>query len=148
MRTYTQLLYQIVFCTKHRQRTLSKENRKQLFRYIWGILKNKNCFLYQINGVADHLHIVTHIPPSLALASLVKDIKVASSGYIRKNDLFPDFAGWQQGYAAFTYSMDAKEGLIEYVKNQEAHHSTKTFNEELITLLLEFGVAFDDQYLD
>ena len=83
MSTYTQTLYQIVFSTKHRERTLTKENRPEVFKYIWGILKNKKCHLYRINGVEDHLHIVTHLHPSVALADLVKDIKVASSAYIK-----------------------------------------------------------------
>ncbi len=113
MSTYTQLLYQIVYSTKNRKRTLSKENREALFKYIWGILKNKKCHLYRINGVEDHLHIVTHIHPMVALAPLVKDIKIASSSYIKDNKLFPNFGGWQEGYAAFTYSIDAKNNLIE-----------------------------------
>ena len=73
MSTYTQILYQIVFSTKYREHTLTKPGREELYRYISGVLKNKNCHLYQIGGVADHLHIVTHLHPSVALASLVKD---------------------------------------------------------------------------
>jgi len=42
-------------------------------------MKNKKSHLYRINGVEDHLHIVTHLHPTVALSDLVKDIKVASS---------------------------------------------------------------------
>ena len=79
MSTYTQILYQIVFSTKNRERTLVGEDRKKLFQYIWGILKSNQCHLLQINGVEDHLHILTHLHPSVALADLMKDIKIASS---------------------------------------------------------------------
>lgn len=148
MSTYTQILYQIVFSTKKRERTLTEENRSELFKYIWGILKNKKCHLYRINGVEDHLHIATHLHPSVALASLVKDIKLASSDFIKQNRLFPNFNGWQDGYSAFTYAISAKDNLIEYIKNQEEHHKTKTFQEELVELLHEHGVEFDERYLD
>lgn len=148
MSTYTQILYQIVYSTKHRKPTLFKENRAELFKYIWGILRNKKCHLYRINGVEDHLHIVTHIHPSIAPADLVKDIKLASSGHIKEKGLFPDFGGWQDGYSAFTYSFSAKENLIRYVKNQEEHHRATTFREELIALLKEHGVEFDEKYLE
>jgi len=84
----------------------------------------------------------------IALAPLVKDIKLASSDYIKEQDIFPDFNGWQDGYAAFTYSIDRKDSLIEYVKNQEEHHKTKTFKEELIELLIEHQIDFDEKYLD
>ena len=148
MSTYTQILYQIVFSTKHRVPVLTKENRPELFKYIWGLLNKKKCHLYRINGVEDHIHIATHIHPTIAPASLIKDIKLASSAFIQEKDIFPDFENWQIGYAAFTYSFSAKNDLIEYVKNQEEHHKTKTFREELIELLKEHGIEFDEKYLD
>ncbi|MBV6440220.1 MAG: IS200/IS605 family transposase [Haliscomenobacteraceae bacterium CHB4] len=148
MSTYTQLLYQIVFSTKYRKPALDKENRPALFQYIWGLLDNKKCHLYRINGIEDHIHIVTHIHPTVALAFLVKDIKIASSGYIKENGLFPDFEDWQIGYGAFTYSIEAKKNLIEYVKNQEEHHRVKTYREELMELLREHKIKFDEKYLE
>jgi len=147
MSTYTQILYQIVFSTKNRERTLTKEKRNELFKYIWGLLKNKNCHLYRINGVEDHLHLITHLHPSVSLASLVKDIKMASSQYISTNGLFKQFNGWQEGYGAFTYSIKEKDKLTEYVKNQEEHHKVITFKEEFIALLQEHGIEFDEKYL-
>jgi putative transposase len=148
MSTYTQTLYQIVFSTKYREKTLDKNERPELFKSIWGILNNKNCHLYRVNGVEDHIHIVTSLHQSVALAQLVKDIKLGSSSFIKEKGVFPNFNGWQDGYAAFTYSMDAKDRLIEYVKNQEIHHQKITFREELIELLNEHGVLFEEKYLD
>ncbi len=147
MSTYTQILYQIVFGTKYHQKTLAADKRDELFGYIAGILKNKKCHLYRINGVEDHLHIVTHLHPSVALADLVKDIKLASSELIKNDKLFPNFGGWQDGYGAFTYSIEAKDRLIEYVKNQQEHHRVKSYREEVIELLKEHGVEYDERYL-
>lgn len=147
MSTYTQIIYQIVFSTKHREPLMIKKNRDELFKYIWGIIKNKNCHLYRINGVEDHLHIVTHLHPSVSLASLVKDIKVASSIYIKEQKLFEGFTGWQDGYGAFTYTVKEKDRLIEYVKNQEEHHKIKTFKDEYKELLKEHEIEFDEKYL-
>ena len=140
-------MYQIVFSTKMRKKTLIAEQRKELFKYTWGILKNKKCHLYQINGIEDHIHILTHLHPSISLADLIKDIKVASSTFIKKEKIFPNFNGWQDGYGAFTYSIKQKDVLIEYIKNQEIHHKKKTFKEELVELLEEHNVDFDERYL-
>ncbi len=147
MSTYTQILYQIVFSTKNRERTLVQAKCEDLFKYIGGIHKNKNCHLYRVNGVEDHIHIVTHIHPSIALSNLIKDIKLATSEWIKKNNLFENFKGWQNGYGAFTYSIKEKDRLIEYVKNQEEHHKVKTFREEFIELLNEHNIEFDEKYL-
>ena len=147
MSTYTQILYQIVFSTKERVAVMEKPRRADLFKYIWGILNKSNCHLYQINGVEDHLHILTHLHPSVALADLVKNIKIASSGFIKDKGLFKQFISWQEGYGAFTYSINEKFRLIEYVKNQEEHHNTISFRDEFIELLKEHEVKFDEEYL-
>ena len=147
MSTYTQTLYQIVFSTKQREPVLEKETRPELFKYIWGILNKSNCHLYRINGVEDHLHIVTHLHPSVSLANLVKTIKIASSGFIKDNGIFKNFNAWQEGYGAFTYSIKEKNRLIEYVKTQEDHHKIFTFREEYIELLNEHEIEFDEKYL-
>lgn len=147
MSTYTQILYQIVFSTKKRKPVLIKENRGKLFKVIWRILENRNCHLYRINGVEDHLHIVTHLHPGISLSNLVKDIKLGSNNYIKENRIFPKFNGWQEGYAAFTYSIKEKERLIKYVMNQEEHHKKMSFREELIALLKEHNIPYDEKYL-
>ena len=147
MSTYTQILYQIVFSTKNRERTLQESQRDQLFSYIWGILKKKKCHLYRIGGVEDHLHIVTHLHPMIAPSILIKDVKLASSRFIKEEELFPGFNGWQDGFGAFTYSNSAKNELIEYVKNQVEHHKTISFKDEYIAILKENGIDFDEKFL-
>jgi len=147
MGSYTSIIYQIVFATKYRKPVLEATNRDELFKYITGILKSKKCHLYQIGGVEDHVHILTHIHPEQALASLVKDIKVASNKYIREKSLFGKFTEWQDGYGAFTYAEQDKKRLINYVANQVEHHKKITFREEFIGLLKEHHIEFDEKYL-
>ncbi|WP_425639385.1 IS200/IS605 family transposase [Algoriphagus yeomjeoni] len=147
MSTYTQLIYHIVFSTKHREPILIKDHRRRLFAYIHQLLTNKNCHLYRINGVEDHLHILTHIHPTIAIASMVKDIKLASIELIKQEDIFPDFQGWQDGYGVFSETIKAKERLMNYIKNQEEHHRKVTFIEEYKSLLNEYEIKFDPKYL-
>ncbi len=95
----------------------------------------------------DHLHIATHIHPTIALSTLVKDIKVSSNLFIKEENLFPDFNEWQGGYGAFTYSQSDKDRLITYIKNQQEHHQKITFKEEYENLLNERNVDYDKEYL-
>lgn len=147
MSTYTQILYHIVFATKDRTPVLKSGRREDLFKYIWGILKRRNCHLYRINGIDDHLHLLVSIHPAINLAGLVKDIKTGSSKWIKQKNVFTDFVGWQEGYGAFTHSIKEKDSLIEYIKSQEDHHRKTSYKEELIKLLEEAGVVFDEKYL-
>jgi len=147
MPTYTQVLYHIVFSTKNRARVLLPNERDKLFRYVWGIVNAKNCHLYRINGTEDHIHVLTSLHPTQALSSFVRDVKIASSKWIKDNNVFGAFPGWQDGYGAFTHSIQEKDALIEYIKSQELHHKKMSFREELEKLLNEAGIEFDGNYL-
>ena len=59
MSAYRQIPYHIVFRTKGSEKTIRQEYRKDLYQYIWDIIKNKNCVLFQINGMEDHIHILS-----------------------------------------------------------------------------------------
>ena len=148
MSTYTQILYQLVFGSKDYTPFLTAENENILFSYIAGVLRNKSCHSYIVGGASNHIHIVTHLHPTIALSSLVKDIKMASHKMIIENSrLFFHFPGWQVGYGAFTYHISSKEKLIRYVENQREHHNVCSFKEEYIQLLADHFIEFKEDYL-
>ncbi len=147
MSTYTQIYYHIVFSTRQRDPVLHESARESLFRYTWGIIKERNCHLYRVNGTSDHLHILTSLHSTVSLANLVKDIKGGLSYWIKANRVFPDFDRWQNGYGAFTHSRRDKDRLINYIKNQEEHHKEVSFVDEFRALLLEAGVEFSEKQL-
>jgi putative transposase len=148
MSTYTQILYHIVFATKNREPVLHADRRDDLYKYIWGIIEKRRCHLYRIGGIENHIHILCSLHPAVTLSDLVKEIKTASSGWIKSNAVFPDFGYWQRGYGAFTCSADAKEQIVEYIKNQEQHHQTETSANELKRLLTETGIQYDAEYFE
>ncbi|MBS4070359.1 MAG: IS200/IS605 family transposase [Algoriphagus sp.] len=147
MATHTQLLYHFVFSTKYREPTIVSDQKKRLFAYLHQLLINKNCHLYRINGVEDHLHILTHLHPTISVSSLIKDIKLAADDFIKSESLFPKFKGWQDGYGAFSESIKEKGRLINYIKNQEEHHRKVLFLDEYKALLKEHDIEFDEKYL-
>ena len=111
MGTYRQLFYHIVFATKNRKPTLTTTGQEELYKYIWGITKNKHCMLYRINGMEDHIHILSDIHPSICLSDYIKEIKVASSLWMKESGKFPLFMGWQDGYGKLS-SSSIKESRI------------------------------------
>jgi REP element-mobilizing transposase RayT len=117
------------------------------FTNIWGVLRNNQCIAYEINGIEDHIHIATHIHPTVSLSSLVKDIKVSSSLWIKKNNVFPNFSGWAIGYGAFTYAIKEKDALVNYIRNQEKYHKIQTFDNEYKELLKKHKVDFDPKFI-
>ena len=135
MSSYRQHLYHIVFRTKHNLDTIKQDHVNELYAYITGIIKHKNSHLYRINGIVNHVHILTDIHPSITSADFTRDIKASSS-----------FTGWEVGYGSFTCSYRDLNMLIEYIKNQQVHHKTVTFEDEYRQLLLDAGITPDERY--
>jgi REP element-mobilizing transposase RayT len=146
MSTYTQILYHIVFATKDRAPVLTDVRREDLFRYMSGVIKNNHCKPIWTNGVKDHVHSLLSLHPTVALADLLKDIKVASSIWVKDNKVLPNFVGWQEGYGAFTYSLRDEPELIAYLKRQEEHHRKVSFEEEYRKLLVDAGVKIAERF--
>ena len=94
----------------------------------------------------DHLHLLSDLHPSIALADYVRDIKTASSLWLKQHGKFHNFEGWADGYAALTYSWRDKDMIVNYIKNQQDHHKEETFEEELKRLLEEAGIIIDERY--
>ena len=129
--SYTQILYHIVLRTKRSEKSISQNNVSSLYKYIWGIIKNKNGKLYRINGMEDHIHILSDLHPSVSLADYIKSIKVATSLWMKQSNDFPLFREWSKGYAAFTYSFSEKDRITAYIKNQQEHHRDENTEEEM-----------------
>ncbi len=147
MGTYRKIYYHIIFGTKNREAVIPPAFERKLFNYIWGIAKLKNCRLYQINGMEDHIHLLTDLHPTLSLSNYIKEIKVSSSMWLKREGSFPLFKGWQEGYGAFTCSEMAKESIVAYIKNQKDHHKIERFEDEYRRLLKEHEIVFEEKYL-
>lgn len=147
MPTYTDITYHIVFGTKHRVRALVAQHREDLFRFLWGVMKQRHCHVYRIGGVEDHIHILTSLHPTIALADLIKEMKTVSSAWIKGQQVFPFFEHWQEGYGAFTVAAEARPALIDYIRTQEEHHRRTTFAEELKHMVEQAHLEWSDDYL-
>ena len=143
---YRQILYHIVFRTKYNRKAITLDHSEKLYRYIWGIIKNKNSRLFQINGMEDHIHILSDLHPSVSLADFVRDIKVASSKWMKSEGNFPEFVGWAKSYCALTYAYKEKSILMNYIKNQREHHKKESFKAEVDHLFQEFGIEDGDWF--
>ncbi|MHA7129543.1 IS200/IS605 family transposase [Algoriphagus namhaensis] len=145
MSSYRQMYYHAMFHTKRNEPTLKPE-ATEIYNYMWGIVKNKNSKLYQINGTEDHIHLLVDIHPSIAVADFMQDLKSFSSSWIKKSGNYPAFKGWASGYGCFTSSVREKDNLIKYIKRQVEHHKKESFEEEYRRILKENEVEFDEKY--
>jgi putative transposase len=145
--TFAKIYIQTVFAVSNRQSLIRPEFKEELYKYVTGIVRNQGQKLIAINGVADHVHILIGLKPSMALANLVRDIKAESSSFINKNKWVRGRFSWQEGYGAFSYGHSQLDTIIRYIQNQEQHHKRSSFKSEYLTLLRRFDIAFEEKYV-
>jgi putative transposase len=147
MNSYRQILYHIVFCTYKRENTIPIEHQDELYKYIWGIITKRKGVLYRINGMENHIHILSDLHPTIALADYIKEIKTASNSWMKESGKFPNFTSWSEGSCALTYAYRDKDLIVNYIKNQKEHHKKVIFEDEYRALLKENGVEVDERYI-
>ena len=145
--TYTQLYFHIVFAVKGRSNYISEQWKDELYKYISGIIANKDQKLMIVNGMPNHIHLLIGTKPNCNLSDLIRDIKANSSKWINEKKFTNFHFEWQTGFGAFTVSQSVVPKVIEYIKNQEEHHRKKTFKEEYVEFLKAYQIDFKDEYL-
>jgi len=145
--TYTQLHIQLVFAVKYRAALIEKKWNDRLYKYITGIVQENEHKMLQLNGMPDHIHIFLGVRPNQAISSLVQNIKVESSKWIKAEGFCKSPFAWQEGFGAFSYSKSHVQDVIRYIQNQEAHHQKENFLEEYRRLLKTFEIDYDEQYI-
>ena len=146
MGSFTRLTYHIVFATKYRKKTITEDVEERIYEYICGTLRAKKGHVIEIGGVEDHVHILAALSPVLAVSNVIRDTKASSSKWMRQERRVDQFE-WQKGYGAFTVSYDRVEAIQKYIRNQKAHHKTKSFQEEYIDFLERHHLEYRLEYL-
>ncbi len=142
------VLIHIVFSTKLRYPYLAdKSIRDQMHAYLGGTCKALGCPVLTVGGAADHVHILCLLARTHPIASIVGDLKRASSKWIKtKGKVVANFA-WQNGYGVFSVGQSEVERVKAYIAGQEEHHRIKTSKEEYRLFLEEHDIPYDERYV-
>lgn len=119
-----------VWGTKHREPILTNDNRKILFDHIAENAKSKNIILFCIGGHLDHIHCLLALSKDQTIAKTIQLLKGESSNWANKRNIFPDKLIWAEDYFAASVSESSIHKVRNYIKNQEAHHSSVSFASE------------------
>ena len=124
---YWKLFYHITWGTKNRLALIEPVWESDLYGFLWGKATALECIPHAVGGMPDHTHVVISIPPKIAVAKLIGQLKGASSHHINEKYASGSFA-WQAEYGVFSFSEKALPTIVEYVKNQKKHHSENTLD--------------------
>ena len=65
---YWQLFYHIAWATKHREPLISPDIEPILYGYLRAKAIGLDAIVFTLNGISDHVHLITSIPPTIAVS--------------------------------------------------------------------------------
>jgi len=142
------VLVHLVFSTKERRPLLRDVDvRAAMHRYLAGISGRLRCPVIAAGGVEDHVHLLARQARTVALADWVKELKRASSLWVKRHEASLAGFHWQAGYGAFSVSQSQSAEVERYVVHQEEHHRKFDFQHEFRRLLEVHGIEYDERYV-
>ena len=143
----TRLYAHLVFSTKDRMPLLTADVRPRVHAYLAELTRDCGSRFVVVGGVADHVHLLFELGKMNAPVQLVEKVKKESSKFVKT--LGPDLHSfyWQNGYGMFSVSPTHRDQVERYVRNQEEHHRTKSFEEEYRGFLTRYGMEYDERYV-
>jgi len=143
--SYSRCWVHLIWGTLDRKRLLNKTAAKRVSRYLGDYADSKNIYT-KINYVnPDHVHMLVDIPTSLSIEELAHLLKGSSSHWINSNDIVTGKFAWSRGYGAFSVSQSNVNRVVQYIAQQEEHHRTRTFGEELQEFINRHGLRWNDE---
>lgn len=143
-----QIYVHIVFSTKDRMPFLKDTVfRGRVHAYLAGICNKQDCPAIIVGGVADHVHLLCRLGKQIDISSLIREIKRDSSSWVKEEEPTLSVFFWQSGYGAFSVSPSHVDALKNYIRDQEEHHKTESFQDEFRRLCAKYGVPVDERYV-
>lgn len=138
----------LIFSTKDRYPFLSpRPKADEMHAYLAGICLKLGCPPVLINGVADHVHILAQLGRTVAQSDWVRELKRASTIWMRNRNPEAGAFSWQNGYGIFSVSVSNIDAVKGYIAAQEVHHAHLSFQDELRAFLRKHGIGWDECYL-
>jgi putative transposase len=120
--TYWRLHYHLIWATFERQPAITLEREKLFYGVLYQKAKELDLQIDAAGNTEDNVHVVISIPPKLAVADCVRNIKGASAFAINHMDGSDGQFIWQEGYGASTIGERSLETVMAYAARQKEHH--------------------------
>ena len=139
--------FHLIWSTKNRTKWIDLEMQSKLYPYIGGIVRNSKGSLLEIGGMPDHVHLLVTLRDLDKYSYLLRDVKAHSTLWIHKNFPTLEKFEWQEGFGSFSLHFSMIDTVRNYIKNQEKHHQTMTYEEEYLKFVDGQNVEYDKRFV-
>jgi putative transposase len=114
----------LVFVTKYRRKVFQVDTLDTLREIFQKVCCDFDSTLVDFDGERDHVHLLVHYPPKLALSKLVNSLKGVSSRLLRKNSDYLKRYYWKGVLWSPSYFAGSCGGapisiIKQYIQDQE-----------------------------
>lgn len=127
----TYLFAHVIWAIQNKETQMSKPIRVVLFSHLQKMAEEKGIKILQVNGGADHIHVLLQLHPAQNLAQVIRLLKAESADWLNATHLLPAGFEWEEEYAAYSVSPSAVKQVTDYLDRQEEYHKTKSLEAEL-----------------
>ena len=121
--SYWRLFYHLVWATREGEPWLNGEIERMVYGVILGKGADLGVVVHQIGNADDHIHVLTSIPPRIAIAECARQLKGASAHYVNNSRAIDWRFEWQEGYGVFSLGERSLPRAVAYVAHQRVHHA-------------------------
>jgi len=125
---YWRLHYHAIWACKNRLPLITPDLEPELQKYLFRKGRQLGAIMHAVGNTDNHVHTAFSLPPKIAIANFIHDLKGASSHWVSNVLKYSDGFGWQRGYGILSYNDSILPKVIDYVKRQKEHHRNNTFN--------------------
>ena len=117
--------YHIVWCTKYRRKVLLGKIEDRLHDILNEYAKVNGFSILEMNGEADHIHLLINATPQVYIPSILKGMKGVSARFLfiefgdeLKSKLYGGHL-WNPSYFVQTISDNVEENVRNYIRSQK-----------------------------
>jgi putative transposase len=138
--SYIKVWVHCVWTTNKRIPFLRDEIRADIIQHILDNARIKGIYIDHINGYQEHLHALISLGGKQTISEIMQKIKGECSFWINKNKLTRTKFEWQDDFYAVSIGISQLDNLRNYIRNQNQHHKKVDFQEELDSIIKEYGL--------
>ena len=118
------LTVNMVLVTKYRRPVLQGKVKDYVYAMIRETMESENIIIREMNGEADHIHILFDYAPDIRLSELINRIKSRTARLVRRDypvevgEYYDKVEFWTNSYYLGSVGSNTTEIVKEYIQNQ------------------------------
>ncbi len=125
------LYVHVIWSTRNREQLLVRPVRFVFFEQLKKHAEEKGIRLLEVNGGADHIHLLLQLHPAQNLSQVMRMLRLDAEEWLNGTQLLKANFEWSDEIIAYSVSPASLKPVKDFIEKQEEYHQTRTFETEI-----------------